>query len=102
MQLFPQFYCVFKVGGCSSHMRCRIEVKEGTMKVRKLFKFINAIVDFPEFLPLVEEYWKTTEPIFNSISALFRLSKKLKALKPLLKKLSKEHIGEIEKKTKLA
>lgn len=43
-----------------------------------------------------------TAPLFNSTSALFRLSKKLKALKPVLKSLSKEKVGEIIKKTREA
>ena len=55
-------------------------IQEGAAKVRKPFKFINVMVDFPDFLPLVKSFWETTEPIFSSTSALFRLSKKLKSL----------------------
>lgn len=99
---FPQAYCVFEAGGCSDHQRCRISIQTGTMKPMKPFKFINAVVDMPEFLPLVEDYWSGTEPLFNSTSALFRLSKKLKALKPRLKSLSKEKVGDISSKTKEA
>ena len=43
-----------------------------------------------------------TAPLYNSTSALFRLSKKLKALKPVLKSLGKEKVGEIIKKTREA
>lgn len=63
---------------------------------------MNAVADMPEFLPLVSEFWLSTEPLFNSTSALFRLGKKLKALKPWLQNLSKEKLGDIIKKTKEA
>ena len=69
-------------------MRCRIVIQEGVAKVRKPFKFINAIAEFPEFLPLVKDFWATTDPLSNSTSALHRLSKKLKLMKPLLRQQS--------------
>lgn len=100
MRQFPQSYCVFEAGGCSDHQICRIVVKSELMKPKKPFKFVNTLVDMPDFLPLVEELWAGTEPLFISTSALFRLSKKLKALKPVLKHLSKEKVGEIIKKTR--
>ncbi|XP_033129527.1 uncharacterized protein LOC108872236 [Brassica rapa] len=102
MRLFPQSYCVFDAGGCSDHQRCRISIRLEEMKPMKPFKFVNAVVDMPEFLPLVGDFWLGTEPLFNSTSALFRLAKKLKALKPALRKLSKEKVGDIVKKTKEA
>lgn len=55
-----------------------------------------------EFLPLVEDYWAGTEKLFHSTSAMFRLSKKLKALKPIMKKLSREKFGELPKRAKKA
>lgn len=102
MRLFPQSYCVFEAGGCSDHQRCRISIKKKSMKPRKPFKFVNVVVDMPEFLPLVESFWSGTVPLLNSTSALFRLSKKPKALKPMLRRLSKEKIEDISKKTKEA
>ena len=96
---FPQSYCVFDAGGCSDHQRCRVVIKKELMKPRKPFKFVNALVDSPEFLPLIEGIWADTEPLFISTSALFRMSKKLKALKFHLRKLSKEKFGDIFKKT---
>ena len=99
---YPQSYCVFEAGGCSDHQRCRIIIKSEVMKPRKPFKFVNALVEMPEFLKVIEDFWAETEPLFNSTSALFRLSKKLKALKPSLKRLSKEKVGDIVKKTREA
>lgn len=83
-------------------MRGRIKIKAPTLKPRRPFKFTNAITSLRGFLPLVESYWKDTEVLFNSTSALFRLSKKLKALKPLLRALSKEKLGNLQKRTKEA
>lgn len=77
---FPQSYCVFEAGGCSDHQRCRVVIKSEVMKPRKPFKFVNALVDMPDFLSVLEGFWSGTEVLFNSTSALFRLGKKLKAL----------------------
>ncbi|KAF8116345.1 hypothetical protein N665_0019s0025 [Sinapis alba] len=44
-------------------------------------------------------FWSETVPLYNSTSALFRLSKKLKALKQSLRHLSKDKVGDISKKT---
>ena len=102
MRNYPQSYCVFEAGGCSDHQRCRVMIKSEIMKPRKPFKFVNALVDMPEFLEVVNGFWRSTEPLFISTSALFRLSKKLKSLKPILKQLSKEKVRAIVKKTKEA
>ena len=89
LQTFPQSYSVFEAGGCSDHLRCRIMIQPGQMRPRKPFKFTNALADVPGFIPLVEKFWEETEPIFHSTSALYRFSKKLKDLKPLLRGLRK-------------
>lgn len=102
MRRFPQAYCVFEAGGCSDHQRCRISITADQLKPKRPFKFTNAVADMPEFLPLVKSFWDETVPLHISTSALFRLGKKLKSLKPLLRKLSKDKIGDIVKKTKEA
>lgn len=51
---------------------------------------------------MVESYWNQTETLFYSTSALFRLGKKLKGLKPILRSLSKEKLEQLLKKTKEA
>lgn len=38
---FPQTYCVFEAGGCSDHLRCRIQLTSETLKPKRPFKFIN-------------------------------------------------------------
>lgn len=103
LQRFPQSYNVFKAGGCSDHFRSRIYLQsEAGNKRRKPFKFINVVAEMDDFKPLVENYWNQTEPIFLSTSALFRLSKKLKGLKPLIRKLGKNKMGNLVMKAKEA
>lgn len=101
-QFFSQSYCVFEAGGCSDHLRCRIKISAEDFRPKRPFKFINAIAESPDFLPLVERFWAESPALFSSTSSMFRLSKKLKELKPLLRSLSKNQIGEISKKTKEA
>lgn len=75
-------------------------IKTELMKPKKPFKFVNALVEMSEFFLQVKGFWDETTPLFNSTSALFRLSKKLKALKPVLKSLSREKVGDIIRKTR--
>lgn len=55
-----------------------------------------------DFKPLVDEYWKETEPLFISTSTLFRFTKKLKGLKPKIRSLAKDRLGNLVKKSKEA
>lgn len=48
----------------------------------------------------MESSWGSTTPLFVSTSALFRFSKKLKALKPDLRAMGKEHLGDLYGRTK--
>ena len=96
----PQIYCVFEAGGCSYHLRCIIQFTTEALKPKRPFKFTNDIAKYPGFLLLVEKYRETTAPLFSSTSALHRLAKKLKELKPSLRELSRKQVGDITKKTK--
>ena len=72
------------------------------MGKRKPFKFSNALADMPEFLEAVKEFWRDTQPLFVSTSALYRFLKSLKTLKPKIRALSKSKLGELTKKVKEA
>lgn len=97
---YPQSYAVFKSGGCSDHLRCRINLHSELTRPKRPFKFVNAITELEEFLPTVKQYWDTTEPIHTSTSSLFRFSKKLKGLKPIIRKLGRERMGNLSIKSK--
>lgn len=63
---------------------------------------MNYLAKLSEFIPLVETHWRDTREMFDSTSALFRLSKNLKTLKPALRSLSKEDLGDLPKKAREA
>ena len=105
MQTYLSSYSVFEAGGCSDHLRCRINLKseaEDLVNRRKPFKFVNAITSLGEFRPRVDDFWREQEPLFMSTSTLFRFTKKLKALKPTIRNLAKERMGNLVKKAKEA
>ncbi|CAA7032184.1 unnamed protein product [Microthlaspi erraticum] len=99
---FPLSYSVFEAGGISDHLRCRIHLTLEIAPARKPFKFVNVVAELDSFLPVVDEYWKSTTPIFLSTSAMHRFTKKLKGLKPLIRTLAKEKMGNLSKKAKEA
>lgn len=51
---------------------------------------------------MVEEFWNSTDVLFHSTSAMYRFSKKLKSLKPLLRELGKEGLGNLSRRAKEA
>ncbi|XP_024010914.1 uncharacterized protein LOC112086234 [Eutrema salsugineum] len=101
-QAFPVPYSVFEAGGCSDHLQCRVRLEAEQEKGKKPFKFINAVTELAEFLPMMETFCGNTQPIYSSTSSMFRLAKKLKALKPSIRSLAKNILGNLSKKAKEA
>lgn len=100
IQRFSNAYSIFAPGGCSDHMRCTIHLKPLREKIRRPFKFVNAIGNLQSFLPMVRAFWDNTETLYHSTSALYRFSKKLKSLKPLIRELGNERrLGKFNKKS---
>lgn len=95
---FTNTYSVFEPGDCSDHMRCKIQLLQPEEKIRRPFKYINAIGKLPNFLPMVKEYWDSTAILFHSTSTMFRFSKKLKNLKPLIRELGRDKLGNLTKR----
>ena len=71
-------------------------------KIKRPFKYVNALGSLPSFLPMVKDYWDTTESLFHSTLAMFRFSKKQKNLKPLIREMGREKIGNLSKRAKEA
>ena len=94
-------YCVFE-SGCSDHLRCRIHLKIEESRKRKPFKFTNAIAKMSEFNAIMENQWKDYEALYISTSAMFMLTKRLKALKQPLRELCKSKLGDLSKRTREA
>lgn len=99
---FPNSYGVFESGGCSDHIRGRINVEALLSKCHKPFKFVNALSSLPQFHEEVEKHWMTTAPIYESSSTTYLFTKKLKLLKPVMRKLGKDQLGNISRKPKEA
>lgn len=99
---YGESYAVFEPGGCSDHLRCRVHIRKDQERIKRPFKYVNALSRLPDFLPLVKSYWEATAPLYHSTSALHRVSKKLKGLKAILRKLGKEKLGNLPKRAQLA
>lgn len=102
VQLFPQSYSVFEGGGCSDHLRCRIQLLPQASKPKRPFKFVNVVAEMEQFGPMIKEFWGNSTPIYLSTSSMHRFTKKLKALKPEIHKLAKDRMGNLTKKSKEA
>ena len=99
---FNNAYSVFEAGGCSDHLRCRVKLFPETTKIKRPFKYVNVIGKLPSFLPMVDEYWSSTGKLFHSTSAMFRFSKKLKGLKPLIRDIGRQQLGNLSKRAREA
>lgn len=102
MQILNGAYSVFEAGGCSDHLRCKIQFLPPVEKIRRPFKYVNALGKLEAFLPMVKEHWEVSPSIFHSTSAMFRFAKKLKNLKPSIRELGREKLGNISRKAKEA
>lgn len=51
---------------------------------------------------MVQSYWEATERLFISTSTMYRFSKKLKNLKPLIREMGRDKLGNLSKKAKEA
>ena len=94
---FSNAYSVFEPGGWFDHLRCKVQLLPLVEKIKIPFKYINVIGSLPYFLQMVQEYWDSTVTLFHSTSAMFRFSKKLKLLKPLIRELGRDKIGNLSK-----
>ncbi|XP_024014456.1 uncharacterized protein LOC112088412 [Eutrema salsugineum] len=99
---YDRSYSVFEPGGCSDHLRCRFYIKEPSGRITKPFKYSNAIASHPDFLKVVKELWDSTSPLYHSTSATYRMTKKLKLMKPYMRKMGRDLLADISKRTKAA
>lgn len=98
-RFFPHSYCVLDSGGCSDHLRGKIFLSSDFQKPRGPFKFTNILASQPEFTERVLNYWQASPALFHSTSSLFRFSKKLKQLKPILRIMSRQKLSDITRKS---
>ncbi|CAD5326520.1 unnamed protein product [Arabidopsis thaliana] len=97
--LFPSSFGIFGSLDFSDHVSCGVVLEETSIKAKRPFKFFNYLLKNPDFLNLVRDNWFT----FNVVgSSMFRVSKKLKALKKPIKDFSRLNYSDLEKRTKEA
>lgn len=99
---FPQSFTNFEASGVSNHVRCWIRLETPPPGNKRPFKFFNFLADHPDFLDSVATVLEATEPLFHSTSALYRLHRKLKLLKPILRKLNRNKFGNTPQRTREA
>lgn len=84
------------------HLRSRTQIKMEEEQRRRPFKFTNVIGKRSDFHQLIRENWEETASLFHSTLAMFRLTKKLKALKQSLRILIKRKLGDMPGRMKEA
>jgi len=83
----------------SDHVSCGVVLEADGISVKRPFKFYNFLLNNEEFLNVVIENWYSTNVVG---SHMFRVSKKLKALKKPIKDFSRLNYSGIELRTKEA
>ncbi|KAG7595163.1 Endonuclease/exonuclease/phosphatase superfamily [Arabidopsis thaliana x Arabidopsis arenosa] len=97
--LFPSSFGLFGAPDFSDHASCGVVLEEAAIKAKRPFKFFNFLLRNPEFLNLIRDSWYSLNVVG---SAMFRVSKKLKALKKPIKDFSKLNYSNLELRTKEA
>ncbi|XP_024014004.1 uncharacterized protein LOC112088085 [Eutrema salsugineum] len=64
----PYSYSVFEAGGISDHLRGRFYLSCKEQRIKRPFRFLNALTKMPEFLPAMEEYWGNSQALFGDLS----------------------------------
>lgn len=96
---FPSSVAFFGSPDFSDHAVISICLEPTRKRMRKPFKFYNFLLKNSDFLDVVYTSWLS----FNVTgSAMFRVSRKLKLLKSIIREFSKLNYSGIEKKTALA
>ncbi|CAG7875808.1 unnamed protein product, partial [Brassica rapa] len=99
---FPQSYANFEPSGVSDHTRCWVHLTTPPPGNKRSFMFFNFLVDHPDFSDTVATVWESTEPLFHSMSALYRFHRKMKLLNPVLRRLNRTKFGNIPQRTREA
>lgn len=97
--LFPASHSFFGEPDFSDHASCGVVLDTQKLRVRSPFKFYNFLLLNPDFLTLIEYHWFSLNV---SGSAMYRLSKKLKSLKFIIREFNKDNFSNLEKRVKEA
>lgn len=92
---YEDSYSGFELGGCSDHQRYRIQIAERATRIQRPFKFVNIVTKYPGYHNELVEKWRNSPPLFHSTAEMYKLSKQLKELKPMLRTMGKKMVGDI-------
>ncbi|KAL1212565.1 hypothetical protein V5N11_036136 [Cardamine amara subsp. amara] len=97
LDTWPMSFALFGEPDFSDHSPSCITLNPDIQRQRKPFKFLNLLLLNQDFIHLIQSFWYT----FNFTgTAMYRVSKKLKALKSPIRSFSKENYSNIEKRVK--
>ncbi|XP_010481131.1 PREDICTED: uncharacterized protein LOC104759967 [Camelina sativa] len=96
MVAFPNSLGVFGEPGFSDHSPSCVFLDTGKLKIHKPFKFLTLLNDNEEFGPLIKLWWQA---LTFDCSKMLLVSKKLKALKRVIKDFSHDNYSDLEKRT---
>ena len=96
---FPSAYAVFGEPDFSDHASCGVIINPLMHREKRPFRFYNFLLQNPDFISLVGELWYSINVVGSS---MFKMSKKLKALKNPIRTFSMENFSNLEKRVKEA
>lgn len=96
---FPLSLAFFGESAFSDHASLSLSLQSGDPRQKKPFRFFNYLLKNEDFLPLVADHWFSFQV---SGHFMFRVVKKLKSLKKIIKEFNKNNYSDIEKRVKEA
>ncbi|KAG7587002.1 Reverse transcriptase domain [Arabidopsis thaliana x Arabidopsis arenosa] len=98
-QVYPRSFGYFGEPDFSDHASCCITVNPSCQRQKRAFQFQNFLLKNQNFVPMISNLWFS----FNFVgSAMYRFSRKLKALKNFIREFSKDNYSNLEKRVKEA
>ena len=93
--LFPLALGTFGPPAFSDHASMHVSLSSGLPKQKKPFRFFNFLLKNECFLPIIADCWFSSN-VYGT--AMFRVARKLKLLKPVIREFSKANYSGIEKR----
>ncbi|KAJ4872742.1 Uncharacterized protein Rs2_45586 [Raphanus sativus] len=94
---FPDSFADFLQPGHSDHSPCIFKIPSIRRRGRKPFKFYHHVIDHPEFTSTVADAWAGAEVVGTN---QYKLVRRMKLLKPVLRDLNKRHFSGISGRVK--